>query len=278
MPRLPRRECRAAPAARVLLSIALAVGVAVAVVASASLVDAAGGLPQYGSSATTNSTGGVDTALIVSVDVSSSVDERRYQIQLEGIAAALEDPAVIEAILSGGNHAILLSVITWADRPKISLPWMKIASKEDARLAAVKVRTMRREGGDFTCLSKMLRFISDKIVPQVPERAAKIVVDVSGDGSDNCNADEPAMAVRDDITARGTVINGLPILEGREAATLEGWYRDNVMGGPGSFILPANGFEDFGRAIRQKFVVEISSAPAATGTLANTVGRGAINR
>ena len=43
---------------------------------------------------------------------------------------------------------------------------------------------------------------------------------------------------------------------------LETWYRENVMGGNGAFVLPANGYGDFGRAIRQKFVVEISGAPA----------------
>jgi hypothetical protein len=31
------------------------------------------------------------------------------------------------------------------------------------------------------------------------------------------------------------------------------------MGGAGSFVLPAYGYEDFGRAMRQKFVVEVSS-------------------
>ncbi len=230
---------------------------AASTVVTAAVGQAAGGLPQYGKAAS-QAGGGVDTALIVSVDVSSSVDERRYQIQLEGIAAALEDQGVIDAILSGPRKSILFSVVAWADRPKLSLPWIKISSKADAFLAALKVRTMRREGGDFTCLSKMLRFVTDKIVPQIPERAGKVVVDVSGDGSDNCNAEEPARAVRDEMNGRGTTINGLPILEGREAATLEGWYRENVMGGPGAFILPAQGFEDFGRAIRQKFVVEIS--------------------
>lgn len=214
-------------------------------------------VPEYLPPSQTSSAG-VDTALIVAMDVSSSVDERRYQIQLEGVAAALEDPGVMEAILSGPRKSILFSVVTWADRPKTSLPWIKIASTEDARIAALKVRTMAREGGDFTCLSKMLRNTTDKIIPQLPEPATKIVVDVSGDGSDNCNAQEPAKSVRDEMNQRGTTINGLPILEGREAATLEGWYRENVMGGPGAFVLPAMGFEDFPRAIRQKFVVEIS--------------------
>src|SRR4051812_21605634 len=63
----------------------------------------------------------VDTALILAVDVSSSVDERRYGLQMEGIAQALEDPAVQSAILGAPNGAILLSLVTWADRPKVSL-------------------------------------------------------------------------------------------------------------------------------------------------------------
>jgi hypothetical protein len=247
------RVCLVARAVRAGVAVVFFVG---GIGGAVAVGHAADELPRYGVPAP--SAGGVDTALVVSVDVSSSVDERRYQIQLEGIAAALEDRAVIAAILSGPRKSILFSVVTWADRPKLSLPWIKITSKEDALLAALKVRTMRRDGGDFTCLSKMLRFITDKIVPQIPERAGKVVVDVSGDGSDNCNAEEPAKSVRDEMNGRGTTINGLPILEGREAATLEGWYRDNVMGGPGAFILPAQGFEDFGRAIRQKFVVEIS--------------------
>ena len=81
---------------------------------------------------------------------------------------------------------------------------------------------------------------------------------MSGDGKDDCNTDVPVEAIRDEIVGYGVTINGLPILQGDEATTLEAWYREHVMGGIGSFVLPANGFADFGRAIRQKFVVEIS--------------------
>jgi hypothetical protein len=105
----------------------------------------------------------------------------------------------------------------------------------------------------------MLRNISDKIVPQIPAKALRTIVDVSGDGKENCNPEEPIGAVRDEIAASGVTINGLPILEGDDGPTLEGWYRENVMAGPGAFVLPADGFKDFGRAIRQKFVIEISS-------------------
>ena len=206
----------------------------------------------------------VDTALVVSVDVSSSVDDRRYDLQLEGIATALEDPGVQDAILNGPRGAILLSVVTWSDRPSIDVPWTRIASREDARRYAALVRKVPRNKGNFTCLARMLKFVNDKVLAQVPVQAFRTVVDVSGDGKDNCNPARPVSAIRDEINSYGTTVNGLPILEGREAETLEGWYTENVQGGLGSFVLPALGFKDFGRAIRQKFVIEISRFWPAT--------------
>lgn len=234
----------------------------------------------------------VDTALVVSVDVSNSVDENRYRLQMEGIAAALEDPGVIEAITNGPNGGILFSMVTWADRPEFALPWVKIASKEDAQTVAAKIRKLPQAGGEFTCMTRMMRSVNDKIVSQIPGEATRVVLDVSGDGPDNCNAEEPIQDVRDELVANGVTVNGLPINIGdpgepvgegayrapgssfdssqlKQSAegptTLEQWYRDNVMGGMGAFVLPANGYSDFGRAIRQKFVIEISGfgLPAA---------------
>ncbi len=202
----------------------------------------------------------VDTALVISVDVSNSVDATRYQLQLEGIAKALEDDAVIEAILTGGRGSILISLVMWADKPKIMIPWSKISSKEEALEIARQVRKVPREGGEFTCMSGMMRMIADKVVTQIPAQASRIVVDVSGDGKDNCNREEPVDVVRDELVASGVIINGLPILEG-DGPTLEGWYRDYVVGGTGAFVLPAKNFSDFGNAIRQKFVIEISGVP-----------------
>lgn len=220
----------------------------------------------------------VDTALIVAVDVSNSVDDERYRLQMEGIAKALEDPGVVRAISGGGRGGILFSMITWADRPKLTLPWMRISNAAEAKIVATKVRELPRQGGEFTCMSRMMRFVSDKIVPQIPAEATKVVLDISGDGPDNCNAEEHVDALRDELVQYGVTVNGLPILEGggeevvvpgrfkaesylpeeRESAPLETWYRENVKGGPGSFVLPANGYADFGRAIRQKFVLEMT--------------------
>lgn len=200
----------------------------------------------------------VDTALVVSVDVSNSVDAKRYRLQMEGIANALEDPEVLKAILNGPNGAILFSMVTWADKPRQVIGWERISDAADAAAVAAKVRGLPRQTGEFTCVSAMLRSISDKVVSQIPAKSFRTIVDVSGDGSENCNPEKSVSSVRDELASLGVTVNGLPILEGDEGATLEGWFRENVMGGPGSFVLPADGFEDFGRAIRQKFIIEIS--------------------
>lgn len=205
---------------------------------------------------------GVDTALIVSVDVSNSVDAHRYKLQMEGIAQALEDPSVIDAIIGGAKGGILFSMVTWADKPRIAVPWKRIASAADARMVALEVRALPQQGGEFTCVTGMLRNVADKVITQIPVKATRIVLDVSGDGKENCNPQEATTAVRDELVSYNVTINGLPILEGDQAGSLEEWYRENVMGGPGAFVLPAEGFEDFGRAIRQKFVIEISQIGA----------------
>lgn len=201
----------------------------------------------------------VDTALVVAVDVSNSVDEKRYRLQMEGIAKALEDPSVLKAIFNGPQGGILFSMMVWSDRPNFIVPWQRISNKQEAMAVAAMVRKLPHQGGEFTCLSRMLRNISDKIVPQLPAQALRVVIDVSGDGKDNCNPKEPVSLVRDELVGYGVTINGLPILEGEESETLEGWYKENVRGGAGGFILPAAGYADFGRAIRQKFVIEISN-------------------
>ncbi len=232
----------------------------------------------------------VDTALIVAVDVSSSVDADRYKLQMEGIAKALEDPGVIQAIAGGPNGGILFSMVTWADRPSIALPWVRITSKEEALAVAQRVRKLPLQSGEFTCMTRMLRSANDKIVPQIPAKALRVVIDVSGDGPDNCNADEPIETVRDELVANGVTINGLPILEGANASApappvgaaladtvltgpaLEAWFKGKVVGGNGNFVLPANGYSDFGRAIRQKFVIEISGQAPPQRYAARSIG------
>lgn len=202
-----------------------------------------------------------DLALVLAMDVSESMDEDRFNLQMEGVAKALSGADVEASILSGPHRAILISLVQWSNRPVVSLPWTLLTSKADVEQFAGRVRRLDRAGHDFTCMSVALRSIANKVVTQLPVPADRIVIDVSGDGHDNCNPREPVDAVRDELAAKDVAINGLPILEGDEAFTLEAWYQQHVIGGPNAFLMPASGFTDFERAMRRKFVTEISAAP-----------------
>jgi len=126
------------------------------------------------------------------------------------------------------------------------------------------------------------------VVPALPVPAERVVLDVSGDGIDNCTDADEIRGQREVLMEAGAVINGLPILVPgendivgvgafrapgyglralpketyREGTTLDRWYRENVVGGPGAFLLAAKGYGDFARALRQKFVIEISGTAA----------------
>lgn len=206
--------------------------------------------------------GRVDLALVLAVDVSASVDAARFELQMRGIAGALEDPRVQTAMFSGPHGAVLVSLVQWANRPTLSVPWTVLARPQDARRLAADIRRTPRVENGFTCMSVALRSIADKLLLQLPVPAERVVVDVSGDGRDNCNR-APVDGVRDELAAAGVTVNGLPILEGDEAGTLEAWYRDHVIGGPGAFLVPAYGYADVGRALRHKFATEIGLGPPA---------------
>ena len=202
---------------------------------------------------------GADMALVLAVDVSGSIDAERYVLQMEGIARTFEDRQIQDAILAGAHHTIFVTLVEWSNRPVIAVPWTLIASAADARAFARHIRSAPRADDQFTCMAAALQLVADKVLPFLPGSVERTIIDVSGDGRDNCNPKKPVDAVRDEIIAAGITINGLPILEGDEAATLEQWYREHVIGGRASFLIPAAGFNDFERAMRRKFIVEVSA-------------------
>jgi hypothetical protein len=236
----------------------------------------------------------VDTALIVSVDVSGSVDRRRFALQMDGVAKAIEDPGVIAAMLSGPRASIMFTMVEWSEHATMAIPWTRIASRNDALALAARVRRTPRPEGEFTCVAHMMSFVSDFVLPTLPVESPRVVMDVSGDGVDNCDDDPATARMRDTLVAAGLAINGLPINEGDAAAPLGGgsfrapgrpfqphtfkpkllgpWYRKNVIGGAGAFLLPAHGYDDFDRAMKEKFVLEISASPAVRARFARSRG------
>jgi len=90
-----------------------------------------------------------------------------------------------------------------------------------------------------------------------PYKAARRVVDVSGDGANNRG--RPASEARDDAVRAGVGINGLPILT--LEPDLDRYYEQNVIGGPGAFMIAAKSYETFADAILKKLIAEIANLP-----------------
>lgn len=156
----------------------------------------------------------VDVALIVSIDVSGSVNAQRYQLQMDGVAKALEDPAVAAAMLGGPHGSIMFAMVEWSERARAVIPWTRLAAQADISALAARVRRTPRVAGEFTCVAHMMAYVHDLVVPTLPGKASRVVMDVSGDEIDNCDGDVATGARRDELVAAGLTINGLPINEG----------------------------------------------------------------
>jgi hypothetical protein len=203
----------------------------------------------------------VDLALVLAVDASGSVDTERFELQKRGYAAAFRNPRVIAAIAGGTRHAIAVAMVQWTG-PSLHVEvvgWTRVSDSTSAETLASAIEAApRRLFGGGTSLSGA---IDDGValLAASPYRAARRVIDISGDGSNNRG--RPAEDARDEAVRAGIVINGRPIawIE----PDLVAYYRTNVIGGPGSFVIGIDSYGNFADAILNKLVTEIAGQGAA---------------
>lgn len=206
----------------------------------------------------------VDLELVLAVDISGSVDEVEAELQRAGYVAALTDPRVIQAIKSGRHGRIALTYVEWAgDYFKETLvEWSVIDGPESAKAFADKLDAMPLNIQMWTSISGAIDYGLDMFGFN-PHPGKRRVLDISGDGPNNDGG--LVTTSRDRAVKAGIIINGLPIINNRLSRYgnppmphLDNYYRDCVIGGFGSFIVVANTFNDFARAIRRKLILEIA--------------------
>jgi hypothetical protein len=200
----------------------------------------------------------VDLALVLAVDVSASVTDDRYALQRNGFAAAFRDDAVIEAIGSGERHAIAVTLVQWSgpSSQRQVIGWTIIDGAASGRAFGAALEEAPRAFSDFTSISGGLDY-SVLLLRTSGLDATRKVIDVSGDGANNSGR---ALAdAREAAIAAGITVNGLAIL-GNEPG-LDAYYRDNVIGGDGAFMIVAQDYTAFSRAILKKLVREIAEIP-----------------
>jgi hypothetical protein len=217
----------------------------------------------------------VDLALVMAVDVSESVDEGEYILQHEGIARAFEDPQLIQAIAAGKRGAIEVAVLEWSDRDKqiVTVDWTRVGDKASAATFAASVRASRRSSNGLTAIGDAL-LAAQALLDRAPDPAERRLVDLSGDGM--ANIGPPVDAVRDELVAAGTTINGLAILASEP--WLESYYNDYVIGGPGAFLLQAEDFGSFANAVQNKLLGEVAGLVPRNAARASTAQSAAVRR
>jgi len=214
----------------------------------------------------------VDLLLVLASDVSRSVDTRKFQLQREGYAAALSNPRVIDAIRSGPHGRIAICFVEWsgATSMKLVIDWTIVGDAASARRIGDQMLELPRSFADRTSISAGLEF-SMMQLERSPYQAARRTIDVAGDGTNNSGRD--IVTARDEVLAKGVTINGLVILSEtplpwnpehtNPPGGLDEYYRRNVTGGAGSFVMVAENHNSFGQAIVKKMIAEIAwVAPA----------------
>jgi hypothetical protein len=208
----------------------------------------------------------VGLLIVLAVDVSGSVDRIRFELQREGYAAAFRDPHVLGAIQSGPSQAIAVAMMQWTG-PALqvrAVGWSRLGDEASAKAFADAIQQAPRAlFGGGTSISGAIDG-AQALLFESPYQAARRLIDISGDGSNNRG--RPVTRARDEAVNAGVGINGLPILA--LEPDLDRYYEDNVIGGPGAFVIAAKDYESFADAIRKKLITEIAQRAGLGRSLA----------
>jgi hypothetical protein len=200
----------------------------------------------------------VDALLVLAIDGSGSLSDARLTLQREGCARAVASAAFLDAVRAGPRGRVALAAVEWSnqDRQDLPVPWTVVEDAAmDRRFAERLLRAPRPIPG-YTSISGAIDF-SVRLLMAAPFRAARRVIDVSGNGPNN---DGRSVAeARDDAVAAGVTVNGLPILD--QHKDLDAYYAANVVSGPRAFVMVARDLASFAAAVEKRLITEIAAAP-----------------
>ncbi|WP_108853394.1 DUF1194 domain-containing protein [Albidovulum aquaemixtae] len=194
-----------------------------------------------------------DVALLLTIDVSGSIDRGEYRLQVDGLADALLDPELADALLLG---QVALSVVQWSGtgRQTVSIPWRRMLSAGEVADFARRARALPRAyTGSDTAVGEAIGF-SARQFGSVQDCRRK-VIDISGDGPQNAGG--PLAPERGGAALAGIEINAIAIEDMGRASPITEFYRRFVITRNG-FVMTARGLGDYPRAIRAKILREVS--------------------
>jgi Ca-activated chloride channel family protein len=194
-----------------------------------------------------------ETALLLSIDVSGSIDRADYRLQAGGLAAALSHPDVIEALV---RDQVALALVQWSGvaEQALVLPWARMLTEADVARFAARAEAMPRAfSGSDTAVGQGLRFAAAQFaaVPDCHRR----VIDISGDGQENAGFTDAR--ARAEAVAAGIILNAIAIEEAGPAIPITTYYRRWIIS-PGGFVVTARGLQDYAETLRLKLLRELA--------------------
>ena len=194
-----------------------------------------------------------DTALVLSIDVSNSVDPAEYRLQIDGMADALQDPEIIDAMVAGD---VAIAVMQWSgeNRQALSIPWRQIRTALDADRLSAEARLIKRAFVlSDTAPAEAIYFAVD-LFDSAPACTSR-VIDISGDGTPNAGSD--TATARQFAQRQGITINGIAIES--MGLAISSFFQRHVITRDG-FVITARTHREYPDAIRRKIIRELSQA------------------
>ncbi|MEO1190185.1 MAG: DUF1194 domain-containing protein [Pseudomonadota bacterium] len=210
----------------------------------------------------------MDTALVLAIDASGSIDPVEFQLQRDGIAAAATSPDFLDMLQFGRHGRVALAYVEWGGpgSARTQVDWMFVEDAEGAEAFATAVLAANRSPQSYNAIGDAITH-SQELLVACPCQAERQVIDISGDNPDSRSL-VPAPLARNRAIEAGITINALAILQDAFVGNSgKPWlveaYERTVIGGPGAFVMTAVNRRDFQRALLDKMILEIAAGPRA---------------
>jgi len=199
-----------------------------------------------------------DLALILADDVSDSMNDYRFNIQKQGTIKALQHPRFLKAATSGYHRNIMICYFQWSGvGNQKSTEWFKISNQNDVNTFTLAISNMNRSFSGMTSIGSAMVFAKQKFL-ELPNQPHKLVLDISGDGTDNTSNSIVLEANRQTLLDINVTINGLVFVEGDDEEELLNYYTNKVIGGPASFAIPVDSPDRYADTLLRKLLMEVS--------------------
>jgi hypothetical protein len=207
----------------------------------------------------------VDVELVLLADASRSIDDEEIRFQRQGYAAAITHPEVLNAISSGLLGRIAVVYVEWGDETsqEIVVPWTVIDGASAAKAFAAQLLATPRKASGINAIGSALA-VGHGLILTNSIKGLRKVIDFSADSAYSWGG-VPIAEARAAAIADGITINGLAILCRRADCSgrpvdydLEQAFEVLITGGPGNFVVTADGPDRFAAAVRRKLILELA--------------------